>query len=78
MLYFPWLWSFTSLGYDALLPLFYSDINECEEQTNSCEQKCVNKVGGYTCECLDGYSMQNGSCKIGNFHFLPVLHKGIT
>ena len=38
------------------------DVNECELH-GRCQQKCVNYLGGYECQCLDGYkSVGNGKC----------------
>ena len=31
------------------------DIDECEEDTGACSQSCINEIGGYKCECMDGY-----------------------
>ena len=43
---------------DALLYCTDStDINECREETDSCEQNCVNTIGSYTCGCRDGYRL---------------------
>ena len=35
----------------------YTDINECEEYHELCEQNCTNTVGSYGCECSAGYSL---------------------
>ncbi|CAH1801127.1 unnamed protein product [Owenia fusiformis] len=36
------------------------DIDECVNVTlNECQQECINKKGGYSCECLPGYSAIN-------------------
>ena len=35
------------------------DINECTEDRHSCQHgRCVNKYGGYDCDCDAGYSGQ--------------------
>ena len=36
-----------------------SDIDECKNKHNSCpsNSECINNIGGYTCECNDGYQM---------------------
>lgn len=33
------------------------DIDECEEGTAHCDQICVNDIGGYHCECKDGFKL---------------------
>ena len=41
-----------------------TDINECNENENPCDQHCNNTVGSFTCSCDDGYELdENGrSC----------------
>jgi hypothetical protein len=34
------------------------DINECEEP-GKCSQMCINRKGGYKCECKPGYVLEN-------------------
>ncbi|EDV29249.1 uncharacterized protein TRIADDRAFT_51362 [Trichoplax adhaerens] len=35
-----------------------SDFDECASSaTNSCQQVCVNTIGGYTCDCQSGYQL---------------------
>ena len=34
-------------------PLFFSDIDECED--NPCDGDCVNTEGSYECTCPEGY-----------------------
>ena len=31
-----------------------TDIDECSDGSNSCEQICTNSDGGYTCSCVAG------------------------
>ena len=36
------------------------DIDECaSDDTNSCEQQCINSVGSYTCKCNDGFTLNS-------------------
>ena len=35
-----------------------ADINECNSNNGNCEQTCVNKLGSYQCECMDGFGLQ--------------------
>lgn len=34
-------------------PLLYSDIDECEENSDDCSQLCSNTIGSFTCDCSD-------------------------
>ena len=45
----------------SYLPL---DYDECSVGNGGCEQKCVNQVPGYECQCDSGYSLDsdNMSC----------------
>jgi hypothetical protein len=38
-------------------PIFHSDINECNENTDACDHLCSNTVGSYTCNCRTGYRL---------------------
>ena len=49
--------------------LFYhshynEDIDECLAGTHSCStgSKCINRVGGFSCQCLKGYQLTGGVC----------------
>ncbi|KAH9523894.1 hypothetical protein Btru_047340 [Bulinus truncatus] len=35
------------------------DINECEERTSTCQQKCINNNGNYTCSCYSDYTLDS-------------------
>ena len=35
----------------------YLDINECATNTSNCSQTCINSIGGYSCDCYHGYSL---------------------
>ena len=37
----------------------FADINECKLVTTDCDQTCVNTIGGYSCSCNDGYTLNN-------------------
>ena len=43
------------------------DIDECDTNTNSCNQTCVNTIGSYVCTCLEGYIVTNGTHCRGRF-----------
>ena len=34
------------------------DVNECRETSDHCHHFCINTLGGYTCGCEHGYSLQ--------------------
>ncbi|XP_052274481.1 uncharacterized protein LOC127874294 isoform X2 [Dreissena polymorpha] len=36
-----------------------TDIDECENGKETCDQNCKNTIGGYKCECQVGYFMEN-------------------
>ena len=42
----------------------YIDIDECTEKANNCSDICLNTVGGYTCQCQSGYTLDsdNDTC----------------
>ena len=74
--YFAWYLN----DYDKTeLHFFLLDVNECAKGNGGCNQKCINKMGSYKCECLQGFEMQadnktcsgknNGwtGCKINHF-----------
>ena len=35
----------------------FSDINECTEGTDTCQQLCLNTMGSYSCDCDPGYRL---------------------
>ena len=36
---------------------FYTDIDECSEGTDKCEQSCYNTPGSYVCLCDGGFQL---------------------
>ena len=43
----------------------YVDLNECEMETDECQQLCRNNNGSYSCDCNDGFYLDtndNRSC----------------
>ncbi|CAH1243359.1 PKDREJ [Branchiostoma lanceolatum] len=36
-----------------------SDVDECAEGSHNCTQLCTNTVSGFTCSCLDGYTLHD-------------------
>lgn len=45
------------ISFQINLLLFLPDINECEENTATCDQICENRLGSYQCTCQQGYSL---------------------
>ena len=44
-----------------------SDVDECVEYNNWCEQSCTNLVGNYSCSCGSDYSLaKDGRSCLGN------------
>ena len=39
----------------------YSDIDECKE-SGICSQVCINRMGGFKCDCLHGYEKVPTGC----------------
>ena len=35
------------------------DTNECDMETDSCQQYCNNTIGSYECYCDEGYELNN-------------------
>ena len=42
-----------------LLLLWFPDIDECQHQSDECEQVCINTPGSYTCDCVHGYMLNS-------------------
>ena len=40
--------------------IYDSDIDECAEETDNCDEKCTNTLGSYFCNCTQpGYQLQS-------------------
>ena len=50
---------------------FLLDIDECSETPMICGAgaACINQEGNYTCECVVGFEMVNGTCLGKDFIF---------
>ena len=42
----------------------FTDVDECQSDTDGCQHNCTNTDGSYECYCLDGYRLDtdNHSC----------------
>ena len=50
------------------------DINECERYNGTCEHKCHNTNGSYSCSCNPGYGLSvNGHSCAGMFTYFTCL-----
>ena len=58
--------SATPVRYYCVFP----DINECNEKSSGCQQKCANTIGSFTCSCSDGYTLEADgvNCKQGQLY----------
>ena len=34
-------------------------VNECEQNSDNCEQKCIDTVHSFTCDCESGYTLRS-------------------
>lgn len=37
---------------------FERELDECMRGYHDCEQKCVNTIGGFVCDCREGFSLR--------------------
>ena len=44
---------------------FSLDVNECVEETDTCQRLCINTMGSYSCDCITGYrlALDGSSCR---------------
>ncbi len=42
-----------------------TDINECTEVTDGCNQLCNNTIGSYFCDCITGYELDDPLTCVG-------------
>ena len=73
--------------YEGSTNVCFSDINECEDDTDDCEQICTNTEGSFDCSCMSGFTLDdNGkNCtgesftKVINFSYLHnFIYEGCT
>lgn len=39
--------------------LYFTDVNECSDGEDNCEQQCTNTKGAFVCSCDDGYDLND-------------------
>jgi len=39
--------------------LIFSDVDECSDMTYTCSQTCDNTIGGYLCNCTEGFELDS-------------------
>ena len=52
---------------NACMVCLFVDVDECAQNASLCERGssiCVNEVGGYRCDCKEGYEVRKGSLRI--------------
>ena len=37
--------------------VFLTDIDECNNNNSTCDQRCINTIGSFICECNSGYQL---------------------
>ena len=54
---------------ECCVVVIVTDTDECAMMNGGCEEVCYNFKGGFSCDCPEGYQLQNNfdSCK-GMFH----------
>ena len=54
---------------NACMVCLFVDVDECAQNASLCERGssiCVNEVGGYRCDCKEGYEVRKGSLRVFN------------
>ena len=49
----------THACYIIMCVCIVSDIDECAENRDNCEQLCNNRAGDFTCSCRSGYQLDS-------------------
>ena len=54
---------------------FESDVDECAENTDGCEQICTNTIGSFICDCRTGYTLNSDgrNCQGKIFKYITVF-----
>lgn len=57
-----------------LRDLVFSDVDECELNTDGCDNMCTNTVGSFECSCRSGFQLSpNGRTCLGRWEDRPAL-----
>ena len=50
------------------LTFMFTDIDECQDDTNICQQGCINTDGSYNCYCWNGYELTSDEYSCQGFN----------
>ena len=53
----------------------HSDIDECLEELDGCDQICTNTDGSYDCTCMDGYELESDNHTCTGDDYMHLLHR---
>ena len=58
-----------------MMPYITADVNECAVG-NPCGVNaiCVNTIGSYTCDCVDGYVANGSMCGKNSMSCYAIMH----
>ena len=43
---------------DCMCKMSHADVDECQDSNGGCGQVCNNSVGSYSCDCYQGYELE--------------------
>lgn len=54
----------------------FIDIDECETNEHNCDPnaRCINSVGSYYCECIEGYHGTGTKCEGNDFNNMYIYN----
>ena len=63
-----------SLIYNSYCKLYTAsvDINECQDNSNTCHQRCTNTIGSYYCHCKKGYGLSADMKTCQSSHIIHI------
>ena len=79
----------SQLQFDIIFVLNHTDIDECVEETDNCDDSaiCINTDGSFTCLCEPGFSGDGVQCEgktffitdqhTKEFYLLPIATVGV-